>query len=107
MWNFLDHMLERGGVVAVLFTGVIIVFSWVVRTLWNTNQAQHREYMKAIKEVQTAHIESMDEIQEKRVTECRELTERMLDILRDVDTSNGKIRIAIETLSSVLQDRRR
>lgn len=125
MWTFFDHVLDKGGVVAVLFAVVVAAFVAVIRAFWNANQSREREYREAVlkhakelkelqeqytdqlKELQNQHSEAVQELQERRLQEAQATADRLLDTLRDVDGTIGKLQAALEALTVVMQDRRR
>lgn len=123
MWQFLSDVLEKGGVVAALFFLLAIGFGVTVRVLWQQNQALHRQLHEQ-SETHAALIRSMssgyvaerkmqsdectaqlmsltnriDELQEQRVDEAREVTIKMMTYISNVDRFVTKLETAIDVL---------
>lgn len=102
MWTFFDHLLSKGGVVAVLFGALAVAFALVVRALWNSKEALARELREASK----AHEKAILEIQEKRLQEAQAIAGRLMDLTLKVDSTMDKLRTALNTLATALQERR-
>jgi hypothetical protein len=92
VWSFLAEIGRQGGLVAVLFSVLVIAFGAAVRALWNTNQSLQREMLAAL-----------TTIQEKRVAEAHAINDRVTAVLRETDASNNALCAAMEALTSVLR----
>lgn len=98
MWDFVNAILEKGGVAAALLALVIIGCGIAIRQLWKQNQelqaqlvTQGAQYTKRIEELAAQHVtdrkqqsnefaarlttsaERVDELQERRIKEAREI----------------------------------
>lgn len=121
MWEFLLELLKKHGAVAVAFVVLIVAFGVAVRVLWKANKAlqeqlnaekqSHLEEVKAIvhehaeqreqqqQECQArlkALSERLDELQERRVTEAQEVTEKVVNYIGNIDQAVAQMEQAIE-----------
>jgi len=123
--EFLDNLLQKGGVVAVLFAVVLIAFFLTVKALWNQNQSLHRELLKAqkdhddsIKELQkkvmelqeaftakAAELQSQyNRLQDKRVSEAQQVTTQVVEHAHKIDGAMEKFRISQELLIDIMKN---
>lgn len=94
MWEFLSNVLEKGGVVALLFVGLGLAFGATIRALWKQNQTLH----KRIAELQEAHTKALVALQEKRVGEAQTVTAQVVKHVESVRRSMDKVGTAMDVL---------
>jgi uncharacterized protein HemX len=132
MWEFLGNMLEQGGVVATLFTLVVLGCSAAIVALWKQNQklmVASRSHAQALqkaaetyaKQVHELHdkfsmekklqrdesavqlvslAKRIDELQERRIHEASDLTERVMSHIGHIDRFVGKLEATIDALTA-------
>lgn len=123
MWNFLSEVLKQGGLVALLFTVLAIGFVLTIRVLWKQNQDLHvklqskddqraseitalvQRHSEQIREQQEECAEQLqrmasriDDLQERRVTEAQEVTEKVVTYIGHIDQAVDKMESAIDVL---------
>jgi len=123
VWEFLTKVLDKGGVVAALFFLLVIGFGIAVRVLWKQNQElqrklhtqseAHAELIRSVAEthaverkVQTDECSTqlmtlssrIDQLQEQRVDETRDVTIKMMTYISNVDRFVSKLETAIDVL---------
>lgn len=123
MWSFLAEVLKQGGVVALLFTVMAVGFVLTVRVLWRQNQGLHaklqekdnqrateitnlvQKHSDNIREQQEECAEQLqrmasriDDLQERRVTEAQEVTEKVVTYVGHIDQAVDKMESAIDVL---------
>ena len=82
-WDFLDGVMQKGGVVAVIFLLVLIASGFLFRMLWNQNQCLHKQ---------------LAELQEKRLEDALKMHERMADHTVAIDHAMGRLTSSLDTL---------
>lgn len=125
MWDFVNAILEKGGVAAALLALVIIGCGIAIRQLWKQNQelqaqlvTQGAQYTKRIEELAAQHVtdrkqqsnefaarlttsaERVDELQERRIKEARDVTERVMSYMSHFDQFAAKLETLIEMILS-------
>lgn len=123
MWSFLSDVLKEGGLVALLFTVVMVGFVVTIRILWKQNQDLHAKlqikdeyHASEVKGLVKEHVERsrkqqeecagqvqqlaerIDQLQERRVTEAQEVTEKTLNYIGHIDQAVDKMESAIDIL---------
>lgn len=123
MWTFLSEVLKQGGLVALLFTVFAIGFVVTIRVLWKQNQdlhtklqskdnqraneitalvQQHSENLREQQEECAEQLQRMasriDDLQERRVTEAQEVTEKVVNYIGHIDQAVDKMESAIDVL---------
>lgn len=112
MWEFLDNVLERAGVVAALFTMSMIACGAAVTVLWRQNQRLHglleqarkdsASELKALAEDHARQLTALgnriDELQERRVRETGTMTERVMDHIKHIDQFAAKLEATIDLI---------
>lgn len=88
-WDFLAHVLDTKGFVGLLFVAVGVGVFFVMRALWNTNQALHRELIA---------------LQEKRVDDAKNIVEDNAEKDRELYQAINKLD---QTMKGYLAGRRR
>lgn len=97
MWDFFSEVLKTGGVVALLFSVVLVAFGVTVRALWQQNQALHRR----IEELQSQHVGILVGLHEKRVEEAQTVTTQVVKHVESVKRSMDKVGSAMDVLIEV------
>lgn len=125
MWEFLRDMLEKGGVAATVLALVVIGCGIAIRHLWRENQAlqaqirtiteQYAQQTRTLAETYVterkqqshdfaarlvAHSERVDDLQERRIKEARDLTERAMSYMQHFDQFAAKLETLIEMIVS-------
>lgn len=125
MWDFVNAILEKGGVAAALLALVIIGCGVAIRQLWKENQTlqmqlrtQTDQHLNKMQELTaqyvserkqqssdfavrlTANAERVDELQERRIKEARDVTERVMSYMSHFDQFAAKLETLIEMILS-------
>lgn len=123
MWGFLKEILEQAGFVAALFTLVLLAAGGAVVVLYRRNQKLNEQLEEAAKdaakkaeEKDRAHADELkavadeharqltklskriDELQERRVREAGDLTERVMTHIKHIDQFAAKIDATIDVI---------
>jgi hypothetical protein len=110
MWQFLQNILEQGGMVALLFTVAILASIGIIRTLWLANQNLHKE-LASLQEKRRIEAENyairLDTLQEKRVMEAQRVTEEIVRHIEHTRTSMDKVSTAMDVLIDMSRHDRR
>jgi ubiquinone biosynthesis protein UbiJ len=101
MWEFLGQVLEKGGVVAVIQVLVLIGVALFIKWLWNEQRRLHH----TIVELQATHAEQiaevqdkLNELQERRVAEAKNVTKEVIEHVSQIDRSLEKLESSLDVL---------
>lgn len=127
MWEFFTTLARDHGLAAVIAVGVMVSFGVAIRALWKKNQElqeqlreqekfhtknlaekdkalteKEKECADELRLVTVQFVERLQQLQEKRVDEAREVTKVVVTHVETTKNSVEKIRTAMETLTATV-----
>jgi predicted PurR-regulated permease PerM len=109
VWPFLTEMLRQGGTVAVLFSVLGGAALLTIRVLW----AQHLRLTERMVEQNEQYLQrfeqlrqQLNELQERRVEETRNITTKVVEHVARVDHSMEKVATTLDVLIELSGKRR-
>lgn len=97
MWEFLGQVLETGGFVALAFVVLITIGGLIVRSVWQDNKALRLELSQL--------NDKINNIQEKRVDETKQVIEQVLTHASNVDRAVEKLDKTLDVVVAGLRGR--
>lgn len=81
MWEFLSNLLEKGGVVALLFFTLAAAFAFAIKALWNENQLLRRQ-IRDDKKTHVAEVRDEAVVHEQKLVDLHERYEKKYEELQ-------------------------
>lgn len=123
MWDFLTKLLDHAGFIALFYSVSMTAAGLAIRAMWVHNQKLHdqltdaaeakdaavrkvvEDYVARVSLIEAAHAarvdglhQRIDGLQEKRVSETRETTEKVVGHIGHIDATMDKLGTAVDVL---------